>query len=152
MAEIRAWLRARFADLVALTVALGFFLTLAELLLMGHTEGIQALAPVTAGLGALLVGLGLLSPGLRPPLALALLLLGGAGFLGVAEHLEKTLGGEALGPGALVLVDEEGTYVGGTEEGGKGNGENEATPPPLAPLSLSGLALLGALALFVKEP
>ncbi|GLV48885.1 hypothetical protein TJA_19880 [Thermus sp. LT1-2-5] len=145
MEPIRGWIKGRFPDLVALLVAMGFFLTLLELLLLGHTEGIQLLAPMVAGLGVLLAALGLLSPSLRMGAAVALLLLGGAGLLGLVEHMEEGLPGEALRPGTLVLVDEEGEY------GGEGE-QTEASPPPLAPLSLSGLALLGALALYAKEP
>lgn len=44
-------LQKRFPDLVALFSALGFLTLLSELLLTGHTEGIQALAPLAAGVG-----------------------------------------------------------------------------------------------------
>ncbi|MEN2982925.1 MAG: hypothetical protein ABDH20_10555 [Thermus sp.] len=59
---MREMLQKRFPDLVVLFVVLGCFATLAELLLMGYTEGIQLLAPVAAGLGAMAAGLGLLLP------------------------------------------------------------------------------------------
>ncbi len=135
---MKAWVRHRFPELVALFVAVGFFLTGVELLLMDHTEGIQILAPLTAFAGALLVGLGLLLR--RWGFALALFLLAPLGLFGFWQHLEEGL--EAGVPGTYRWVDEEGEAW---EEDGKN------APPPLAPLSLSGLALLGALGLYARE-
>ncbi|MDW8018137.1 MAG: hypothetical protein RMI36_09965 [Thermus sp.] len=156
---MREMLQKRFPDLVVLFVVLGCFATLAELLLMGHTEGIQLLAPVAAGLGAMAAGLGLLLP-LSEPLAVGVLLLVSlAGLVGTAEHWAESL--SASRPAMVQLVDEEGEAYpalpqgeGATQEGGEGSGQEggEATPPPLAPLSLSGLGFLGALALLARRP
>ncbi|AEV16312.1 hypothetical protein TCCBUS3UF1_12690 [Thermus sp. CCB_US3_UF1] len=155
---MREMLQKRFPDLVVLFVVLGCFATLAELLLMGHTEGIQLLAPVAASLGAMAAGLGLLLP-LSEPLAVGVLLLVSlAGLVGTAEHWAESL---ASRPAMVQLVDQEGEAYpalpqgeGATQEGGKGSGQEggEATPPPLAPLSLSGLGFLGALALLACRP
>lgn len=145
---MREWLERRFADLVTLFAALGFLTLLLELLLTGHTEGVQVLAPLAALVGAVALGLGFL--GART-LALGLLLLVSAtSLLGMAEHLGEAL--EAQGPTQVRLVDEEGKAYPGYPWG-KGEGrEKEGTPPPLAPLSLAGLGLLGALALYVRRP
>jgi len=146
MGNARTWLRRHLPEVFGLFALMGFFLTLAELFLMGHVEGVQVVAPIAATLGALAVGLGLLLPQSRPLAVALLLLVGGAGLVGLLEHLEASLG-EAQGTPRVVLVDEEGEAWPGWE--GK---EQEGTPPPLAPLSLSGLGLLGALALWVREP
>jgi hypothetical protein len=147
---MRETLKERFPEMVVLFVALGFVVTLAELLLVGHTEGVQAVAPLAAGVGMVGAGLGLVAPRARS-WALALLLgVSLAELFGLVQHLEEGLEGkEGLRPGAFRLVDEEGAYYpGGYEEGEKGEG----APPPLAPLSLAGLGLLGAAALWVRRP
>jgi hypothetical protein len=145
---MRETLRERFPEMVVLFVALGFFVTLAELLLMGHTEGVQAVAPLAAGVGTVGAGLGLVAPRARS-WALALLLgVSLAGLFGLVQHLEEGLEGkEGMRPGTFRLVDEKEGYE-EYEEGEKGEG----TPPPLAPLSLAGLGLLGAAALWVRRP
>lgn len=150
---MRELLEKRFPDLVALMVALGFMTLLAELLLTGHTEGLQVLAPVAAGVGAGLTALGLLVPRLHLPSLAALLLVGASGLVGLVVHLEESL--EGAGKGWVQTVDEEGyAYLEYPQEaeGGQAGEEPEGNPPPLAPLSLSGLGLLGALALYVKRP
>ncbi|MFN4073304.1 MAG: hypothetical protein ACK4G4_07820 [Thermus sp.] len=139
----------RFPELVALFAALGFLTLLAELLLTGHTEGIQALAPLAAAVGAGVVLLGLWVRGGRFWAVGLLLLVGGTGLVGLVQHAEEAL--EALAPARVQLVDKEGreyfAYPGLGEEG-----EKETPPPPLAPLALSGLGILGALALYVRTP
>ncbi|KGQ22542.1 hypothetical protein [Thermus filiformis] len=150
---MRETLRERFPEMVVLFVALGFFVTLAELLLMGHTEGVQAVAPLAAGVGVVGAGLGLVAPRARS-WALALLLgVSLAGLFGLVQHLEEGLEGkEGLRPGAFRLVDEEGAYYPGGYEEYEKDEKGEGAPPPLAPLSLAGLGLLGAAALWVRRP
>ncbi|MGC8875952.1 hypothetical protein [Thermus sp.] len=145
MKNQKEWLRHRFPELVALFAAGGLFLTGGELLLMGHTEGVQLLAPLTAIVGGAAAGLGLVAPRFRLATALVLGLMAGVGFLGLFEHLEKRLN-EGLAPGTYLLVDAEEEGAGGNERG-----EGKGVPPPLAPLSLTGLTLLGALALYVRD-
>ncbi|BBL83373.1 hypothetical protein TthAA37_21860 (plasmid) [Thermus thermophilus] len=139
---MRPWLRKRLPDLVALFALAGLSLTGVELLLMGHTEGVQLLAPLAAFLGAFLAGMGLALRRWALAFALALVLLAPVGLFGLFQHLEEAL--EAGAPAVYRWVDEEGE---GWEEGREG----EETPPPLAPLSLSGLALLAALGLYTRE-
>lgn len=148
---MREFLSKRFPELVNLFTLLGFLTLLAELLLTGHTEGVQVVAPLAAGVGAAASGLGLLAPALRPWGVGLLLLVGASGLLGLANHLGETLEGAQIL--TLQTVDEEGTEYPTYPQGENGLAEEgEETPPPLAPLSLSGLGLLGALALYVKRP
>lgn len=142
-------LQKRFPDLVALFSALGFLTLLSELLLTGHTEGIQALAPLAAGVGTLAVLAGLWVRGGRSLAVGFLLLVGATGVVGLAQHMREDLG--ASRPATVQLVDEEGREYPSFPRPGEG-GEKETPPPPLAPLALSGLGLLGALALYAREP
>lgn len=143
---MRSWLRKRLLDLVVLFGLGGLFLTGVELLLMDHTEGIQLLAPLAAFLGALLAGLGMAFKRWALALALALALLAPVGLFGFLQHLEESL--EAGAPAVYRYVDAE---EGWEERGAGKDGEGEKAPPPLAPLSLSGLALLAALGLYTRE-
>lgn len=141
-------LQKRFPDLVALFSALGFLTLVAELLLTGHTEGIQALAPLAAGMGTLAILAGLWVRGGQAWAIGFLLGVGAMGLVGLAQHMKEAL--EASRPSTIQLIDEEGRKYPafGLGEGG----ESETPPPPLAPLALSGLGLLGALALYAREP
>ena len=103
---MRPWLRKRLPDLVALFALAGLFLTGVELLLMGHTEGVQLLAPLAAFLGAFLTGMGLAFKRWVLALALVLALLAPVGLFGFLQHLEEGL--EAGAPAAYRWVDEEG--------------------------------------------
>ncbi|RTI04104.1 MULTISPECIES: hypothetical protein [Thermus] len=142
-------LQKRFPDMVALFTGLGFLTVLAELVLTDHTEGIRILAPLAAGMGAGAILLGLGFPRGRVWATGLLLLVGGIGLLGLVEHMQEAL--EAFSPSVVRLVDKEGweypAYPGPLREG-----EKEGSPPPLAPLALSGLGLLGALALHARKP
>jgi hypothetical protein len=139
----------RFPDLVALFAAMGFLILLAELLLTGHTEGLQALALLAAGIGAGVVPLGLWVRGGRFWAVGLLLLVGGTGLVGLVQHMEEAL--EAGVAATVQMVDEEGREY-PAYPGLEGEGEKEGSPPPLAPLALSGLGLLGALALHARKP
>lgn len=143
---MRPWVRKRLPDLVVLFGLTGLFLTGVELLLMVHTEGVQLLAPLAAFLGAFLAGIGLALRRWALAFALALVLLAPVGLFGLFQHLGEVL--EAGAPTVYRWVDEEGE---GWEEGTEEGREGEETPPPLAPLSLSGLALLAALGLYTRE-
>ncbi len=127
MEAIGKRLRRALPQLLLVWAALGFTLLLAELLLTNHTGGERFLAPAAslAGLFLSLWGLSRTSPKLV--VALGLLLVAGVGLVGMAEHWEGDEGGE---------VYEQ---------------EAEASPPPLAPLSLSGVAALALMGLFAKE-
>lgn len=136
MNQITMLVQTRFPTLVLLGVAAGFGMLLAELLLTGHTEGTQRISVLTSVLG---IGLGLMalwvSGWLRGLVIAGFALLALVGVYGALEHREGGEGREAQTQVRFISEREEG----------------KATPPPLAPLSLSGLALLGGLATLAKR-
>jgi hypothetical protein len=76
-------------------------------------------------------------PGQSRYLAVVLfVLLSGAGVYGFIEHMENREGDEIEAATPALEVHEE---------------ENESDPPPLAPLAVTGLALLGAAAVMARE-
>jgi len=132
------WLRKRFPALVMLWIAGSFGMLALELLMTGHTEETQILGVLASAAGALLALLALLVPRLRVGWLVGFLVVGVFGFVGTALHREEA--GEPAGADYTVArYDDE-----------EGEGE-EAAPPPLAPLGLTGLAALGGLALFARE-
>lgn len=133
-------------ELVLLANAGAFSVLLLELLLLGHTDGIQRVAPVTAASGAFLCMFAVITPRrLRVAPAVFLLLLSGAGFVGFARHLDER-------DASLFSVstvrgddDDDGDNSG---SGGDDDDDDDAEPPPLAPLGLTGTAGLSAIAAF----
>lgn len=156
LTQIQARVRANLASLLLVFVSAGFLFLLAELLLAGHTEGIQLVAVIAGIAGAVLGFVGLFARGrLRYALAVLFLILALTGIIGVIEHNEERFEGkEAAAVPALVQADSGYTLTayrtdrGEDDEGEAGEQEKEA--PPLAPLSLSGLSVLGAMALLAK--
>ena len=145
-----------------LAVGLGFVVLLAELLMTGHTKGSQAIGVAAALLGVALAAAGLVGPGrARVWVGVLMLVLSVSGLVGMAEHAETRAEGasrrafaERFGPDERELLQTFGTR-GGPEVGRAGREplrRRRAEPPPLAPLSLSGLALIGAAATFAREP
>ena len=132
------------------------------------------------GLVAVLLGL-FAKRGFRLGLAVLLVLISVSGLIGTYEHFESRSeeGGEAARPalaagaqgaGATnmtIAYQPAGSERMGTQEGGEGGegaeageggergaggeGGGEQAPPPLAPLSLAGLSLMGAAILFAKQ-
>jgi len=122
-------LRERFPELVLLWSALSFFVLLLELLLVGHTEEAQLVGILAAGLGVLASLLALGGGALRKAALLLLFFVGLAGLLGTFVHFEE-----------------------GWEEAYEYEYEDEESrPPPLAPLGLTGTALLAALAALARR-
>jgi hypothetical protein len=144
--------RSYLPELVLVGAAGGFVGTVAELLLTDHGDGTQAIAVIAAGIGAALclAGLVVSSPIVLRTLAAGLLLLSIAGPVGVILHA----GGEAEASEAPHLIQDV-PVLGGDEDDdeGEGRGEDEGGGeiPPLAPLSLSGLGLLGAAGVLARE-
>lgn len=142
-------------QLTMILIAGGFLMLLGELLLTNHTDGTQLIAVVASLLGMALAGLGIFARNkLAVNLALAFLLLTLTGLFGTYEHLEEGLEESfrfsaqpvevAMTPSiestpSSLLLDEE------EEEG------EETEIPPLAPMSLSGFSLLGAVMLFSRK-
>ncbi len=170
MTSLQAMVRRNLINILLVLLLGGFVMLLAELLITNHVDGIQNVANVASLVGAAAILLGFFAKGtFRHLLVLLLLVLSLSGLLGAWEHLESREGGEAQAPAALALRpdgyqtistgagadvertlqqdDDEGEEAreGGDREGGEG------APPPLAPLSLSGLALMGAVVLLAKS-
>lgn len=148
MNKLGAWTGRHFVTLILVFTAGGFVFILAELLLERHWQGVQLAAPVSAGGGLILALLALTRRGAVPVTAL-FLALSGAGLFGTFAHFEeRTGGGPPAQAGATAqLVSGTGVPAGLPQGGFSG-------PPWLAPLSLSGLALIGgagALALGRRE-
>lgn len=145
----RTLVRAHFPDLVLLGAAAGFLLLTAELVLTEHSDGLQAVAILAGITGALLCLGGLLvrQRWARLLAAAALVLLSAVGPLGVFLHLGGEVEAAAVertAPAGLSVYNDE------DDEGEKEEEEDEEGVPPLAPLSLSGLALLGASAIMAR--
>ncbi len=162
MARLQAFVRSNLVLVLLLLTAGGFVMLLAELLLVNHTDGIQFVAVVASAVGLALALLGLLARrGLRLALAAAFLALSITGLIGTYEHLEEgSEGGEAWRAAPVAVrsgyqtianrLDEDDGERGEGGERGETGERGEGTPPPLAPLSLAGLSMLGAVSLAAK--
>lgn len=148
-------IRAHLPELVLIGTAAGFAVTLAEMLATDHTDGTQAVAAIAAGTGVALCLTGLLvrSRIVLRTLAIGLLLLSITGPVGVFLHA----GGEAEASEApyaaetVLSPDDDDDENEGNEEKGEGEEDEDEGVPPLAPLGLSGLGLLGAAAVLARE-
>ncbi len=152
-------LQERFPEMVAVMVAGGFALTLGELLLMNHTEKSQNIGVVLTGIGMVAVALGVMvGPRLRKVLAGLLIVVAAGGLFGVYEHLEEAQehrekAERARQESGLVVQKADYDAHEGEEasEHREGKKEEKHGPPPLAPLSVSGLALMGSLGLIASK-
>jgi hypothetical protein len=162
--KLQSFVQAYFHQILMLLLAGGGLMVLVELLWTGHTDGIQLVGVIASALMVVLAIVGLFAHGtLRVTLAVLFVLLSITGLVGVLEHNEAE--GEADVPALVVnradagmmpisyrslapqQEDEEGEAGEVTEAGEAG----ESAPPPLAPLSLSGLALMGAVVLLGRR-
>ncbi len=129
-------------QLILLANAGAFAVLLAELIILEHTDGIQRLAPATAAVGiALCVFAAVLPARLRVAPAAVLLALSVTGLIGFAQHLDE----QEDGLGGIFQSDDDDD----DDNSGRGNrddDDDDDEPPPLAPLGLSGTALLSAIA------
>ncbi len=162
MAGIQSLIRRRQTTLLLLLLAGGFAVILAELVLYKHYSGIQLIGFISTIAGLLVVLWGLFAKGrTRVVLALVLLLLSVTGIIGVIQHNEGDEDGEAVTPAFtaaaanLNISSNAPRVVQENESEEEGSGESaragETIPPPLAPLGLSGLALMGAVVLLAKR-
>lgn len=138
-----------------LLLTAGFAMLLAELLLDGHTDGVQLIAVFAAVFGLLFGFVALFAQGtLRYGLVALFLLLSVSGLVGTYEHYEAR-DEEAAAPTWTAAVPDTqrtislrtGVMQENEEEEGEEGESEEGTPPPLAPLSLSGLSLMAAVVL-----
>ncbi len=171
MINLQAIVRRNLISILLVFLMGGFAMLLAELLITNHVDGIQNVANIASLVGGVAVLLGFFARGtFRHLLVLLLLVLSVSGLLGAWEHLESREGGEARVPAAMTAgqdgyqtissgagagvdrtlqQESEENESGEGRERGDGDG-GESAPPPLAPLSLSGLALMGAVVLLAK--
>jgi hypothetical protein len=181
MANLQATIRRYLTPILLLLLAGGYLVILGELFLYQHWDGIQFVGFAATVIGLLSVLLGLFAKrGFRIALALLLAVISLSGLIGTYEHFESRAGEGEAGRGLLTQTtpstaptnmmvayrestdtarlpaqegDEEGenSAAGGEREGGEGGEGGEEVPPPLAPLSLAGLSLMGAAVLLAKQ-
>jgi hypothetical protein len=176
MITLEAWVRKNLSVILLLLLAGGFVVIVWELYLYQHWDGIQLVGFTASLVGLLAILLGLFAKGtFRIVLALLLVVISISGLIGTWEHFEadnegrnasvpalnqlaSTEGGELLvaasnAPRAVRTAqlqeqDEENEAGEGAARGERGG---EESAPPLAPLGISGLALMGAAVLLAKE-
>lgn len=134
--EVPSLLQRSFPQVVLLMAAGAFALTLAELLLMGHNEKGQIVGLVTTALGMLLSLAGVAASGVWRKVVVGLLaLVALEGLAGTAFH---RFGDPAERHEAASAVSQPPKET------------HDEHAPPLAPLSVTGLALLAAAAIGAK--
>lgn len=168
MSNLQAAVRRRLNPILLLLLAGGYLVIVGELFIYQHWDGVQFIGFAASVIGLIAVLLGLfVKGGLRIGLAILLAVLSLSGLIGAFQHLESSAeGGEGAIPalaatsaGANMLVAyqpgaalERSALQEGEEDESRESGEGgEETPPPLAPLSLAGLSLMGAAILLAKE-
>lgn len=168
MKNLQEFSRKHLVTILLVFIAGAFFTTFAELLLTGHTDGIQLVGVAASALGIILAAVGIFAVGkLRITTVVLFLILAFSGVLGTAQHLlARGEGGQgsaaqnssvtwqpvanqtefASGAATAPLQDDD-------ADGGSGfPGEApKGEPPPLAALALSGVALMGAVVLLAKR-
>jgi len=165
MSKLQGFLAQRQDTILLLLLAGGFAVVLGELVLYQHWDGTQLIGFSATVVGMLAVLAGIFVKGtLRTVIGLLLVVLSISGLIGAREHLEAAKG-EAMSPRPALV--QQSTLAGAQEiayrpgglaqeeeeegEEGEGGEGGEEVPPPLAPLSLSGLALMGAVILLAKK-
>ena len=167
LATTQRFVQRNFHALLMALVGAGFVLILLELIGYKHYQGLQIVGLATTVIGAIAAFAGIRATGrLRIGLAGVLIVLSLAGLLGAWEHNEKRLtgAGEERRPGAQSAegapnnqdaqppaAPSDGTQPARPNGGQRPRGGFEIPPPPLAPLSLSGFCILGAVALLGRK-
>ena len=125
MSGLKGLARRHLFTLLLLLLAGGFAVILGELVLYQHWEGTQLVGLTVTIVGMVAVAAGLFVKGtIRSVLAILLLVLSVAGLLGVRQHSESAANAQ---------------------------NKEDAVPPPLAPLGVSGLSLMGSVLLFSRR-
>ncbi len=168
MKSLEELIRRNLIVILLLMLLGGFVMLLAELLITGHVEGVQNVAVIASIVGAIGVIAGFFIKGVvRHVVVLVLLVLTLSGLMGVREHSESSgrigdsmrfIAAADLASGYQLIANVNATTQkplrDEDEDENKPNqrqAERESSPPPLAPLSLSGLALMGAVVLLAKQ-
>lgn len=149
-------IRRYLVELVLLANTAAFGMLLAELLILEHTDGIQLVAPVSAATGLVLslVALAVRGPA-RMAVAAAFVILAGSGLIGVTQHFSERDGGISFGLVSRAAAQSDrgdDDRSGQRDDDDDDNEDEDDDPPPLAPLALSGSAILCALASLAGVP
>jgi hypothetical protein len=160
LAQVQSFVQQRYHTLLMGFIGLGFVMLFLELIGYQHYEGLQLIGLSATVIGAVVAFLGIRASGKRRRMLGAIFLaLSLAGLLGAWFHNEDRLRGEQrtdgqFNQGQPPRPEEPGERAGpgpGGPGGQPGPGGPRIPPPPLAPLSLSGFCLLGAVALFGRR-
>lgn len=141
--SFQTFIQRRWYTLMMLIIGVGFVTLIIELLGYQHWEGFQLIGLSAIAIGAIVsfVAIGA-SASLRKTLGLVFLVLALVGLIGTVLHNGKRLTGQAadmpVPPPAA--ADGQAPAPGEGPEGGR----LRMPPPPLAPLSMSGFCILGA--------
>lgn len=145
MAEVRSWLKKQLSLILLVLVGAGFLMIMIELLMTEHFNGAQQIGFFAALFGFALTVHGVIArPKTQSYLAILFLCLALFGFVGVFEHYGVRKAKE-------ILNMMQATTLSSPDAAGGEVRRRIISPPLLAPLSLSGLALLGMIALLASE-
>ena len=154
MSMIQTFVQRRSASLMLLLISGGYVMMLAELLLINHTKGPQLVGVIASSAGLLLTLIALFVSGkARNWVALLLVVLSVSGLLGTFKHNEA-LNAEPAAMAATVNADGLNQPIAYRLQAAadvEGPGGDKSAVPPLAPLSLAGFALMGAVATLSKR-
>lgn len=134
-----------------------FAVLLAELIILEHADGIQLIAPSIAAAGMVLcLAVVLLRGRLALPIAVLFVVLSFGGVFGFFRHLDEREDGLSL-LAVPVAEARDQAHPGGPLAINRDNDDDrddddDDDPPPLAPLGLTGTAMLSALAAIAIRP
>lgn len=160
LVSVQSFVQQRYHALLMSVIGLGFVLLMLELIGYQHYEQLQLIGLGSTIIGAVVSFLGITATGNRRRLlAAVLIVLSVAGLLGTWLHNSERLEGERRG---LPAEQFQGRPPRQRENDEKGEsqpwqvrpdeaGRPKIPPPPLAPLSLSGFCILGAVALLGRR-
>lgn len=159
MNMVQSFVQRRYAALMLLLITGGFVMLLVELMMLDHTDGIQLVAVVASVAGLLLALAALMAPAKwRNTIAILFVLLSVTGLIGAYEHYEVGSGeGESEEARLVMPASASNLQIvyraqeAERREQGAAEGQGESAPPPLAPLSLAGFGLMGAVATLGKR-
>lgn len=145
MADFRSWLNKQLSLILLVLVGGGFLMIMIELLMTEHFNGAQQVGFFAALFGLALTAHSVIAkPKTQSYLAILFLCLALFGFIGVFEHYGTRKAKEILNMMQATTLNSP------DAAGGEGR-PRIISPPLLAPLSLSGLALLGVVALLAGQ-
>lgn len=146
MLTMQSFVQRRYHTLVMASVGFGFVLLIVELLNYRHYQGLQIIGLATVVLGAIAAFLGIRATGgLHNALIVGFFVLSLAGLVGAFLHNADRLFGERRPEAAQATAQRAQS----TGEAGPPGGQ--IPPPLLAPLSVSGLCVIGAFTLLDRK-